>query len=238
MTGARGPRTAWYVVCGVLFIVLLVLLGIAFWPRPATTAAPTPQPSTTPTPVQTATPTPTQAPTPTPSPTPSPAPSPTPAQPATTPPVPDNLPAPILDHWDRNSSVWEGNPPPVVFKALFKHGDPGYLPTIGNYKIAASESITDQAGITATYVGKNHGDRWALNVDTSPLTYGDRVNRFADLQARDFAMCGQFSEGRPACMAAAENVFIRVRYQGEPGTKTYDDALSILGPIITHYANN
>ncbi len=125
-----------------------------------------------------------------------------------------------------------------MFKALFTNGDPGYLPTIGNYKIVESESITDPGGITATYVGEDYGDVWALNVDTSPLTYGDRVNRFTDLQAVDFAMCRQFSEGRPACMAAAENVVIRVRYQGPRDTKTYDDALNILGPAITHYANN
>ena len=225
----RRASTLWYATAGVLFAVLLVLLGIAFWPRP-TTAAPAPQPSTTPTPAQTSTPTP--------SPTPSPNPSPTPTQPATTPPVPDNLPAPILDHWDRNSSVWEGNPPPVVFKALFKHGDPGYLPTIGNYKIAASESITTEAGITATYVEKDDGDAWVVDVDTSPLSYGTMVDRWADLHADHFAMCGQFTEGRPACMAAAENVFIQVRHEGSKNTKTYDDALNILGPAITHYANH
>ena len=225
----RRASTLWYATAGVLFAVLLVLLGIAFWPRP-TTAAPAPQPSTTPTPAQTSTPTP--------SPTPSPNPSPTPTQPATTPPVPDNLPAPILDNWDRNSSVWEGNPPPVVFKALFKHGDPGYLPTIGNYKIAASESITNEAVILATYVGEDDRDAWALKVETSPLRYAGTVNRFTDLQAKDFALCGQFTEGRPACMAAAENVFIWIRYEGPQNTRTYDDALNILGPTITHYANN
>ena len=223
----RRASILWYATVGALLAVLLVLLGIAFWPRAATTAAPTPT-----------TPTPAQPPTPTPSPTPRPAPSPTPAQPATTPPVPDNLPAPILDHWDRNSSVWEGNPPPVVFKALFKHGDPGYLPTIGNYKIVESESITDLAGITATYVGEDDRDAWAVLVETSPLTYAGTVNRFTDLQAKDFALCGQFTEGRPACMAAAENVFIWIRYEGPQNTRTYDDALNILGPTITHYANN
>ncbi len=241
MTSAMGrSRTAWYVVCGALLVVLLVLLGIAFWPRPASTAAPTPS-TTAPTPVQPSTPTPAPTPTPTPrpaqSPKPAPAPSPTPAQPTTTPPVPDNLPAPILDNWDRTSSVWEGNPPPVVFKALFTNGDPGYLPTIGNYKILESHSFTTKAGILATYVAEDGGDAWALNVETSPLRYAGTVNRFSDTHTDGFAVCGQLREGRPACMAAAEDVFIWVRYQGGPGTKTYDDALNILGPAITHYAN-
>ncbi len=236
MAKAMGrSRTAWYVVCGVLLVVLLVLLGVAFWPRPTGTAAPTSS-TTAPTPVQPSTPTPAQTPTPTPTPTPSPAQSPTPARP-TTPPVPDNLPAPILDNWDRTSSVWEGNPPPVVFKALFANGDPGYLPTIGNYKILESESITNEAVILATYVGEDYGDAWVLNVEASPLRYAGTVNRFSDTHTNDFAICGQLRQGLPACIAAAQDVVIRVRYQGEPGTKTYDDALNILGPAITHYAN-
>ncbi len=229
----RPAPTLWYATAGALLAVLLVLLGIALWPRPASTAAPTPS-TTAPTPVQPSTPTPAQTPTP----TPSPAQSPTPDPPATTPPVPDNLPAPILDNWDRNAEAWDGNPPPVVFKALFTNGDPGHLPTIDNYKLKKDESFSSMGSIIATYVGGEFADSWGMTAVTSPARYKLVTSKFKNLHAARFAMCGQFTEGRPACMAAAEDIFIWVTYEGPANTKSYDDALNILGPIITHYANN
>ncbi len=68
--------------------------------------------------------------------------------------------------------------------------------------------------------------------------YDKIVGKFEDLHATDFALCGQFVEGRPACMAAAEDSFMWITYEGAPDTKTYEEALQLLSAAIKHYSDN
>lgn len=228
---AGRSQGIWYALIGVLAVVLLIVGGIALWPKGDETANPDPTPSVTPASSEPSATTPVEPSEPT---TPEPPSSEEPTQPV--PSETGDLPAPALETWDREGEVWGGDPPPVVFQPLFRDGHPGFLQTFGEYTLVENRAYETSAMIIATYGRSGGRDNWVMTVETSALAYGSKVDRFKDLHPREFAMCGQFVEGLPACMAAAEDAFVWVRYEGPADSKDYDEALALLRSTIEHYA--
>lgn len=175
-------NTVWYVVIGVLVVVLAAVIAFVVWPREDT---PSPGPTPTPTPSQSET---------------------TPDSSPTTPGPTDPTSPSGLDPAD-----FEGHPPAVLLDPLVAPWGGANVPlpeSIGEYAIDPEMEDVGPGNSSSVY-SAGEGRSFVFTIHPAFGSYNSMMRSITNHRQVGIAVCGDFPEGS-SCAAAAEDTDLTI----------------------------